>query len=177
MIKTVLFDWGNTVMRDYGTPGPMADWPEVSAVEGVAGALEAASARHRVALATNSADSDEALVRRALARVDLDRYFDKVFVSSVIGAEKPSLAFFQAVLNGLDCLPDEVVMIGDNYEKDVRGAAAAGLWAVWFDPAGGPAPPGAHDHYAQISAMNSLPFVLNRLEMWIERLGQHQRAP
>jgi len=177
VIRTVLFDWGNTVMRDYGTPGPMAGWPEVSAIEGAAGALAAASAHHQVALATNSPDSDEALVRRALARVDFDRYFDRVFVSSVIGAEKPSLAFFQAVLRGLDRLPDEVVMIGDSYDKDVRGAAAAGLWTIWFNPAGTPAPPGAHDHYAQISAMNSLPFVLNRLEMWIERLGQHQRAP
>jgi HAD superfamily hydrolase (TIGR01509 family) len=177
VIGTVLFDWGDTVMRDYGTPGPMADWPQVSAIDGVAGALEATAARHRVALATNSVDSDEALVRRALARVGLDRYFERIFVSSVIGAEKPSPAFFQAVLGGLDCRPDEVVMVGDSYEKDVHGAAASGLWTIWYDPDGVPAPPGAHDHYAQISAMNSLPFVLNRLEMWIERLGRHQHTP
>jgi len=177
VIRTVVFDWGNTVMRDYGTSGPMADWPEVSAIDGIEGALEALSARHEIAMATNTADSDEALVRRALARVGLDRYFEQLFVSSVIGADKPSPAFYQAVLNGLDSPPEQIVMVGDNYENDVRGAAAAGLWSIWYNPAGEPAPPGPAEYYTQIGAMNSLPFVVHRLEMWVERLGRHQRTP
>ena len=176
MIRMVVFDWGNTVMRDYGTPGPMAFWPEVGAIDGVQAALEAVAARHEIALGTNS-DSDEAQVRRALARVGLDHFFEKIFVSAAIGAEKPSPAFFRAVLNGLDSLPEEIVMVGDSYENDVRGAAAAGLWTVWYNPANQAAPDGGTQHYAQISAMNSLPFVLNRLEMWVERLGRHRRTP
>jgi len=171
MIRAVVFDWGNTVMVDFGTSGPMAEWPEVAAVGGVEGALRAVAARHDVALATNATDSDSRLVRRALARVGLDQYFGHIFVSSELGAEKPSAAFFAAVLAGLDRLPEETVMVGDNYDKDVRGARAAGLWSIWFNPAALPAPPGADAHYAQIGAMNSLPFVLNRLEMWVERLG------
>ena len=177
MIATVAFDWGGTVMTDYGTPGPMAGWPEVGAVDGIETALRGVGARHEIVLATNAADSDEALVRRALARVQLDRCFSRIFVSSVMGAEKPSRAFYQAMLKGLDRLPEEVVMVGDSYENDVRGAAAAGLWTVWYDPAGAPAPPGSHDHFAQINAMNSLPFVLDRLGMWVERLGRHLSAP
>ncbi len=68
-------------------------------------------------------------------------------------------------------------MVGDSYENDVRGARAAGLWSIWYNPAGSPAPDGARDHYAQITDLNSLPFVLHRLELWVERTGQHQSRP
>ena len=175
MIRVVVFDWGGTVMRDFGGPGPMAGWPEVAAVEGVAAALQAIAERHEIVLATN-ADSDAHQVREALARVDLDRWFGRVFVSSEIGAAKPSPAFFSVVLDGLQCLPAEIVMVGDSYDNDVRGARAAGLWTIWYDPAGDPAPDHAHDHDARIADMNSLPFVLHRLEMWVERSGRHMLA-
>ena len=111
-----------------------------------------------------------------LARVDLDRWFGRIFVSSEIGAAKPSPAFFSVVLDGLQCLPAEIVMVGDSYDNDVRGARAAGLWTIWYDPAGDPAPDHAHDHDARIADMNSLPFVLHRLEMWVERSGRHMLA-
>ena len=172
MIRVVVFDWGDTVMADFGTPGPMVQWPEVAAVEGVAGALQAVAARHEIALATN-AGSDGRQVREALARVGLDRWFHRVFVSSEIGAAKPSPAFFSALLDGLQCLPAEIVMVGDSYANDVRGARAAGLRTIWYDPVGDPAPADAHDHDARIADMNSLPFVLHRLEMWAERSGRH----
>jgi len=172
VIHVVVFDWGGTVMRDFGTPGPMARWPEVAAVEGVAAALQTIAERHEIVLATN-ADSDAHKVREALARVGLDRWFGRIFVSSEIGAAKPSPVFFSALLGGLQSLPVEVVMVGDSYDNDVRGARVAGLWSVWYNPAGGPAPDDAHDHDAQIADMNSLPFVLNRLETWVERSGRH----
>jgi HAD superfamily hydrolase (TIGR01509 family) len=177
MISVVVFDWGGTVMRDFGTSGPMASWPEVAAVEGVADALERIANSHRLALATNAADSDEALVRQALARAELDRFFPSIFVSSEIGAEKPAPAFFRAVISGLGCAPDELVMVGDSYENDVRGGRAAGMWTIWFNPAARPPPGGARDHDALVNAMNSLPFVLHRLEMWVERAGRHMLEP
>ena len=177
MISVVVFDWGGTVMRDFGQPGPMARWPEVAATDGAADALGRIAAGHRLALATNAADSDSALVREALARVGLDRFFPTIFVSSEIGAEKPAPAFFRAVINGLGCAPDELVMVGDSYENDVRGGRAAGMWTIWYNPAARPPPAGARDHDAQVTALNSLPFVLHRLEMWVERAGRHMLGP
>ena len=123
MIRVAVFDWGGTVMRDYGLPGPMARWPEAAAIEGVADALERIATGHELALATNAADSDAALVREALARVGLDHFFPSIFVSSEIGAEKPAAAFFRAVIAGLGCAPEELVMVGDSYENDMRGGA------------------------------------------------------
>jgi HAD superfamily hydrolase (TIGR01458 family) len=43
---------------------------------------------------------------------------------------KPSSDFFQAALAGMNCLPEEAVMVGDDAEGDVAGALSAGLGAA-----------------------------------------------
>ena len=43
---------------------------------------------------------------------------------------KPSAEFFLAAVNSLDLPPQDVVMVGDDAEMDVRGALAAGLRGV-----------------------------------------------
>lgn len=43
---------------------------------------------------------------------------------------KPSAGFFHAALEGLDCAPDEAVMVGDDVESDVGGAIDAGLQGI-----------------------------------------------
>ena len=69
-IRAVLFDWGNTLMRDLpGQHGPMRDWPHVEALPGALEALEALHAQGlRLALATNAADSGPAAIRAPGAR-------------------------------------------------------------------------------------------------------------
>ena len=42
---------------------------------------------------------------------------------------KPSPAFFMAAVNSVDCIPEEVLMIGDDAEADVEGALKVGLQA------------------------------------------------
>ncbi len=42
---------------------------------------------------------------------------------------KPAPEFFMAAVNSVDCLPEEVFMIGDDAEADVEGALKAGLRA------------------------------------------------
>jgi putative hydrolase of the HAD superfamily len=166
MIEAVVFDWGDTVMRDFRTcEGPMASWPLVEAVAGVEEVLRTLHPRYRLALATNAVESDAALVRGALARVGLDGYFEDVFVSSDLGVEKPDGRFFAAVLAGLQLPPQQVVMVGDNYANDVRGAKAAGLWTVWFNPGCGPAPGAATDHDVEIDDFSQLEAALVDFEL------------
>ena len=47
--------------------------------------------------------------------------------AEIIG--KPSPAFFMAAVNSVSCLPEEVLMIGDDAEADVAGALNVGLQA------------------------------------------------
>ena len=144
MIRVVLFDWGDTVMRVFPEyEGPMAHWPRVEAVLGIEEALRALHPHYRLILATNAAASGEALVRKALERVGLEEYFDAVFTARELGMRKPDPAFFQVMLRTLDCAPHEAAMVGDDYQADVAGAKRAGLWTVWFNPAGTSPPVGS----------------------------------
>ncbi len=131
----VLFDWGETVMRVFpGAEGAMVDWPRVAAVPGVRGALAALAPHALLGIATNAADSDPGAIRAALARVRLDRHFERLYCYRSLGVRKPSPEYFAAVLADLALPPDRVVMVGDEWQADVAGALAAGLRAVWYDP-------------------------------------------
>ena len=57
----------------------------------------------------------------------LDGVFDGIFLSSDFGSKKPSSDFFHAALAkaGLSC--SEVLMVGNDPEADIRGAAAVGM--------------------------------------------------
>jgi len=48
--------------------------------------------------------------------------------ATVIG--KPEKSFFLSALEGLDCLPHQAIMIGDDVRDDVEGALSAGLKAI-----------------------------------------------
>ncbi|MEZ4606819.1 MAG: HAD-IA family hydrolase [Deinococcales bacterium] len=51
------------------------------------------------------------------------------------GYRKPHASIFSYVLEQLSLQPDEAIMIGDSWEKDVLGAYGAGLRAVLFQAA------------------------------------------
>ena len=106
----------------------------------------------------------------ALGRVGLARFIDRVFSSRDLGTRKPDPAFYAAVLAGLRddaaargepaLRPNEVVMIGDNFENDVAGAAAAGLRAVWFDPRDTARPPTAGPPVVTVNDLRRLAELL-----------------
>jgi HAD superfamily hydrolase (TIGR01662 family) len=161
MIRLVVFDWGDTVMKDFrDQKGPMADWPRVEAIPGVRDALRALSPRYRLALATNAADSGEKRVREALARLDLEQFFEQILTARELGVAKPTPEFFRAVLERCACPAHEAVMVGDSFASDVAGARAVGMKAIWLNPrklaAEGPAD-------AVITAMADLAQAIERL--------------
>jgi putative hydrolase of the HAD superfamily len=143
MIRFVIFDWGNTVMREFDFGGKMVDAPHVEAMPGIAEALRRLRADgYRIVLASNAYPSGASDIRGALRRVGLDECFEFVFSSSEMGVSKPDPAFFKIVLDGCGCFPDEAVMVGDNFDKDVIGAKGAGLRAVWYNFRRDPLPDG-----------------------------------
>jgi hypothetical protein len=112
--------------------------------------------RHRLALVTNGA---ACLQREKLEQSGLAGHFDAVVVSADVGVGKPDPAVFQRALSMLGARADEAVMIGDNLVRDVDGALAAGLRAVWINRFGQPRPPG-RDDLVEISGLAELPAVL-----------------
>ena len=132
-VGCVLLDWGDTLMRVYDYPGPMARWPHATALPYAAQALEALHPTWTLALATNAADSDESEIRAALKRVDLDAWIDRVYAFRTLRQRKPSPEFFAAVLEDLALPPAQAIMVGDDWENDIQGALANGLKAVWLN--------------------------------------------
>lgn len=165
MIRAVLFDWGDTVMRNLPYPGAMADWPRVEAVPGAGEALEVLSERYRLALATNAEDSGPAQIKAALQRVGLGEAFSAILTARRLGARKPERGFFVAALAEMAFAPGEVAMVGDDYHADISGAKEAGLRAVWYNPRQSccPVPHPLHD--AEIASMNELPGALAGLHL------------
>ena len=71
---------------------------------------------------------------RKLRRLGMMDDVDCMVTSEEAGVEKPSPGIFQLCLEKLRIPAEEVCFIGDNLERDVKGAMAAGLQAVWFHP-------------------------------------------
>ena len=62
-------------------------------------------------------------------------YFDTLFLSCDLHAQKPDPAIFDRVTAELGCAPGEIIFFDDS-EENCRGAAAKG-WQVRLTPAGG----------------------------------------
>jgi putative hydrolase of the HAD superfamily len=133
-VRCILFDWGDTLMRSFGEfSGPMADWPRVEALPHAAEVLEVLQPIYRLAVATNADISSDADIRRALQRVGLNSYFEKIYCFRNLGVQKPQPEYFSAVLKDLRLEAGQVVMVGDHFDADVLGAVNSGLRAVWFN--------------------------------------------
>ena len=132
---TILFDWGDTVMRDHPEITiPMVEWETIEVVEGIAGVLEyLRSTGRRIVLATSASISDEGQIRGALARGGLDTYFSQIYCFKNTNLPKGG-AFYRHILSDLRIPASEALMVGDGFEKDVQASNAVGIFAVWFNP-------------------------------------------
>jgi putative hydrolase of the HAD superfamily len=132
---TILFDWGNTVMRDYPEITiPMVEWETVEVIEGIADVLEyLQSSGRRIGLATSASISDETQIRGALARAELDTYFSQVYCFKNTNLPKGE-AFYCHILSDLGIPASDALMVGDSFQNDVQAANAVGMFAVWFNP-------------------------------------------
>jgi putative hydrolase of the HAD superfamily len=88
-----------------------------------------------------------------LTRTGLAGHCGPVFASSVLPAAKPDPRAFAEACRRLDARPEQVLMVGDNYEIDILAARAAGLTAVHLDRGGRRPEPDP----ARISTLADLP--------------------
>lgn len=73
---------------------------------------------------------------RKLRRLGMMDDVDCMVTSEEAGVEKPAPGIFNLCLEKLRLPAGEVCFVGDNLERDVKGAMAAGMQAVWFHPKG-----------------------------------------
>lgn len=80
-----------------------------------------------------------------------------------VGIRKPDPRLFLMAAAAAGCHPNELVMVGDQVEKDVVAPQAVGVRAVWVNRTGAPCPPGVVPD-ATIGDLAELPAVLAAFE-------------
>lgn len=99
--------------------------------EAVIELIESLKGKYILALVSNS---DAEFLKKLLAKHDLNRLFDKVFISGEMGIAKPSHKFFDYVLNKLQLSAEEVLFI-DDQQKNIVAASERGIKGIQFQSA------------------------------------------
>lgn len=103
--------------------------------------LERLARRYRLGIVSNFTGN----LQPCLEELGLARLFAAVSDSAVVGCSKPDPRIFLGTLATLGARPERAWMVGDNFEADIRGAAALGMRTCWLGPPERPSPPGAGD--------------------------------
>lgn len=72
---------------------------------------------------------------RKLTKSGLIELFDHIFISEVVGVEKPGVEFFEKVWEQIgEYKPDEIMIVGDSLTSDMQGGNNAGIICCWYNP-------------------------------------------
>jgi HAD superfamily hydrolase (TIGR01549 family) len=98
-----------------------------------------------------------------IARLELERFFDHVILAGELQLVKPDPKIFEHAMRLADVTAAESIMVGDRFGRDIVGAHAAGMRAVWVNVRDETPPPGVRPADATIAAIGELPKALERL--------------
>lgn len=91
-----------------------------------------------------------------LADEGLRRYFKTIIESAVVGVRKPDPRIFALGVEALSLKPEEVLVIGDSYKKDILPAESIGCHVAWLKGKGWTADEDAITHPAIISRLSEV---------------------
>lgn len=90
--------------------------------------LERLSARYPLVLVSNFYGN----IRAVLHSYGIEHYFDAVIESAVVGIRKPDARIFGLGVEALGFSPEDVLVVGDSYDKDIVPAHSLGCRTVWL---------------------------------------------
>lgn len=123
-------------------------------------ALEQLVKTHKLYIASNGT------ARVQYARIEsarLARFFEGIFISEELGADKPSRAFFEACFSkipGFD--PQKAMIVGDSLTSDILGGQNAGIRTCWVNPSHKPRKEGIRVDY-EIETLGQLEGLLEKI--------------
>lgn len=122
-------------MIDYpNKTGPMIKWTKLSATKNAEKALLKLSRYYKCYLATNARDSNKIEIKQALEHVGIGNYLSEIFCFKEIQHEKPSPEYFSYISSTLKINNDEMLLVGDDLEKDYYGSLNNNLKSILYDP-------------------------------------------
>lgn len=80
-------------------------------------------------------NSPTKVVNDKLSKIDVQKYIKYAFSAEEAGHMKPHYKFFECFLNKLeDYNKEEMLIIGDELDKDILGGIQNGIDTCWFNP-------------------------------------------
>ena len=87
------------------------------------------AADRRIGLLTNGPPD---IQRLKLTQLGIEDCFESVVISGEAGVGKPDPQVFAMALSELGAAPEDAVMIGDSWTRDIEGAARVGMRSIWI---------------------------------------------
>jgi putative hydrolase of the HAD superfamily len=179
MIKAILFDLGDTIVKEEGVADEKLMNTKLEKVPYVEEVLRQLKGKYKLAVVTNTSTSRENRIRLALRIMGLEDYFDAVVTSVDIGHEKPDEEIYCEALKRIRVKPTEAVMVGNRIKTDVLGANKLGIISVhlkWNDryPEEADSPLEEPDY--TINSLREFPRILPDLEKNKKGMGSDLSA-
>lgn len=126
--------------------------------------LEYLSGRYTITLLSNGFREVQ---YKKIANSGIERFFDNIVLSDEVGALKPAPEIFRHALRLYEAAPQQAVMIGDNFEADICGAARVGIAQIYYNPTDKPLP---DDFTARPFPVATPTYMVNLLKEIVEIL-------
>jgi len=97
--------------------------------------------------------------REKIALLQIGELFDAIFIADEVGMLKPDPLLFAHACRAMGVSPMHAAMVGDRYDRDIRGALEAGIYTVWLNLREEPMPQGKPPH-AICSSIVEVPGIL-----------------
>ena len=95
--------------------------------------LQQLAASYPLALITNTQGQKQTGTHRIALFPDIEQFFKAIIVAGESGIPaKPDKTPFLSGVKALGIPPGQAVYVGDDWQIDIRGAAAAGLHPIWL---------------------------------------------
>lgn len=127
---------------------------------GAEDAVKSLAKRYRLFLVSNGTASAQ---ERRLTNAGLYPYFEQVFISQLVGVNKPAKEFFDRCFAQIpDFAPEKAMIVGDSLSSDIQGGINAGIRTCWVNPAHKTAPAERRPDY-EIESITALEALLEQL--------------
>ncbi len=104
---------------------------QLKLVPGAIKVLDYLHPKYRMAIITNGFREVQA---DKLLQSGLMKYFDKLFISEEVGAQKPHKKIFEHAVKSMNAPKKKSLMIGDSWDADIVGAMQFGMDQVYYCP-------------------------------------------
>lgn len=114
--------------------------------------LESLSQKYPMVLVSNFYGN----VETVLEDFGIRKYFGAIIESAVLGIRKPDPRIFEHGVKALGVLPEQTLVIGDSYKKDIVPAESIGCQVLWLKGKGWTPEEDAQLHVNIISSLDQL---------------------